>query len=317
MKPYKNEGPIRLVLADVDGTLVTQKKLLTPKTRQVVAKSADVGIAFAITSGRPPRGMQSLIRDLNVTTVVAGFNGGVFVTPRLDPIVMRDLPKDATDRALELIGDHGLVAWLYTDTAWYVQDPNGPHVDRESKTVGFGPEVTSDYSGYLAQAAKIVGVSDDFQAVAACERKVGVADRPGQGLAPERGIKRLEGRLNGMLSDEMRNAREPLGLVNREVCEVLDLRLPSYGHCKQRLCQLVGHIADQQEQLVDAVQCRADRVGVQQVADSHLCPGGQLGLLVPRQDTDRRTAAQRACTTAVPALPVPPVTKIFIEVYVV
>jgi hydroxymethylpyrimidine pyrophosphatase-like HAD family hydrolase len=85
---------------------------------------------------------------------------------------MRDLPKDATARALELIGDHGLVAWLYTDTAWYVQDPNGPHVDRESKTVGFGPEVTSDYSGYLAQAAKIVGVSDDLQAVAACERKV-------------------------------------------------------------------------------------------------------------------------------------------------
>jgi hydroxymethylpyrimidine pyrophosphatase-like HAD family hydrolase len=64
MKSYKNEDPIRLVLADVDGTLVTQKKLLTPKTRQTVAKLGDAGIAFAITSGRPPRGMQSLIRDL-------------------------------------------------------------------------------------------------------------------------------------------------------------------------------------------------------------------------------------------------------------
>jgi hydroxymethylpyrimidine pyrophosphatase-like HAD family hydrolase len=60
MKPYKNEGPIRLVLADVDGTLVTQKKLLTPKTRQAVVKLGDAGIAFALTSGRPPRGMQIL-----------------------------------------------------------------------------------------------------------------------------------------------------------------------------------------------------------------------------------------------------------------
>ena len=166
MKQYKNEGPIRLVLADVDGTLVTQDKVLTPKARQAVAKLSDAGIAFAVTSGRPPHGMETLIKDLTITTVVAGFNGGVFTTPRLDPIVMRDLPKDATARAIELIREHGLVAWLYTDTVWYVQDPEGPHVDREVKTVGFAPEVTSDYSGYLAQAAKIVGVSNDREAVA-------------------------------------------------------------------------------------------------------------------------------------------------------
>jgi Cof subfamily protein (haloacid dehalogenase superfamily) len=172
MKPYKNADPIRLVLADVDGTLVTQEKVLTAQARQAVAKLAEAGIAFAITSGRPPRGMQTLISDLNITTVVAGFNGGVFITPRLDPIVMRDLPKDAAARTIELIEEHGLVPWLYTDTTWYVQDPKGPHVDRESKTVGFGPEVTSDYSSYLAQAAKIVGVSDDLKAVAECEKKV-------------------------------------------------------------------------------------------------------------------------------------------------
>jgi Cof subfamily protein (haloacid dehalogenase superfamily) len=172
MKPYKNVDPIRLVLADVDGTLVTQEKVLTAKARQAVAKLGEAGIAFAITSGRPPRGMQTLIKDLNISTVVAGFNGGVFITPRLDPIVMRDLPKEATARAIELIGEYDLVAWLYTDTTWYVQDPKGPHVDRESKTVGFGPEVASDYSQYVAQAAKIVGVGDDLEAVAECEKKV-------------------------------------------------------------------------------------------------------------------------------------------------
>jgi Cof subfamily protein (haloacid dehalogenase superfamily) len=172
MKPYTNNDPIRLVLADVDGTLVTQQKVLTDSAREAVARLGEAGIAFAVTSGRPPRGMRTLIEDLKITTVVAGFNGGVFTTPKLDPIVMRDLPKDATARAIELINDHGLVAWLYTDTVWYVQDPKGPHVDRESKTVGFGPEVASDYSSYLAEAAKIVGVSDDLEAVAECEKAV-------------------------------------------------------------------------------------------------------------------------------------------------
>jgi Cof subfamily protein (haloacid dehalogenase superfamily) len=172
MKPYNNEDPIRLLLADVDGTLVTQEKVLTASAREAVAKLGAAGIAFAITSGRPPRGMQTLIKDLAITTVVAGFNGGVFLTPRLDPIVMRDLPTEAAARTIELIREHGLVAWLYTDTDWFVQDPKGPHVDRESKTVGFGPEVTSDYSKYIAQAAKIVGVGDDLPAVAACEKEV-------------------------------------------------------------------------------------------------------------------------------------------------
>jgi Cof subfamily protein (haloacid dehalogenase superfamily) len=172
VKPYKNQGPVRLVLADVDGTLVTQEKVLTAKAREAVSKLGKAGIAFAITSGRPPRGMQTLIRDLNISTVVAGFNGGVFVTPRLDPIVMRDLPKDAAARVIELLREQGLVAWLYTDTVWYVQDPKGPHVDRESRTVGFGPEVTSDYSLYVGQAAKIVGASDDLEAVAKCEKAV-------------------------------------------------------------------------------------------------------------------------------------------------
>jgi Cof subfamily protein (haloacid dehalogenase superfamily) len=172
MKPYNNQDPIQLVLADVDGTLVTQEKVLTAKAKEAVANLREAGITFAITSGRPPRGMQTLIKDLNLTTVVAGFNGGVYVTPRLDPIVTRDLPKDAATRALKLISEHGLVAWLYTDTVWYVQDPKGPHVDRESWTVGFRPEVTSDYSAYMGQTAKIVGVSDNLEAVAACEKVV-------------------------------------------------------------------------------------------------------------------------------------------------
>jgi Cof subfamily protein (haloacid dehalogenase superfamily) len=172
MKPYTNKDPIRLVLADVDGTLVTQEKVLTAKAKEAAAKLKEAGITFAITSGRPPGGMRTVIKELNLTTVVAGFNGGVYVTPRLDPIVTRDLPKDAATRALELIQDHGLVAWIYTDTIWYVQDPKGPHVDRESWTVGFGPEVTSDYSAYLGQTAKIVGVSNDHDAVAACEKVV-------------------------------------------------------------------------------------------------------------------------------------------------
>ena len=51
---------ISLVLADVDGTLVTEEKVLTPRAQNAVSALHDVGIRFAITSGRPPRGMAML-----------------------------------------------------------------------------------------------------------------------------------------------------------------------------------------------------------------------------------------------------------------
>ena len=48
-------GVIRLMLADVDGTLVTPDKLLTDRGGRGCAPPGEGGILFAITSGRPPR----------------------------------------------------------------------------------------------------------------------------------------------------------------------------------------------------------------------------------------------------------------------
>src|ERR1051325_6658972 len=80
---------IRLLVADVDGTLVTHDKVLTERARAAVARMRDAGIEFAVTSGRPPRGMEMLIAPLALTTPVAAFNGGMFVKADLSVIEQR------------------------------------------------------------------------------------------------------------------------------------------------------------------------------------------------------------------------------------
>src|SRR3546814_11511319 len=77
---------ISLVLADVDGTLVTHDKVLTERARASIQALRDRGIRFAITSGRPPRGMAMLVDPLRLDTPIAAFNGGVFVGADLAPI---------------------------------------------------------------------------------------------------------------------------------------------------------------------------------------------------------------------------------------
>lgn len=163
---------IRLVLADVDGTLVTPEKALTPRAVEAVKRLKQAGIAFSITSGRPPLGMQMLIDPLGLTEPIAAFNGGVFVHPDLSVMTQSFVPADIAAKAIEAIVHHGLDCWVYTDRDWLVRVPDAPHVAREQWTVKFPPTVVPDFSSHLDRVAKIVGISDDYDAVARCEADV-------------------------------------------------------------------------------------------------------------------------------------------------
>lgn len=172
----KNERPakpIRMVIADVDGTLVTQEKVLTKRAAEAVLHLQQAGIQFSVTSGRPPRGMAMLIDPLKLTQPLAAFNGGVLIDPDLTTVVdQKYLPAGVPEKVIEAIEKHGLDVWVYTDTGWFVRDPKAAHVAREQWTVKFPPTVVKTFAGLLARVAKIVGVSDDYDRVAKCETDV-------------------------------------------------------------------------------------------------------------------------------------------------
>jgi Cof subfamily protein (haloacid dehalogenase superfamily) len=163
---------VRLVIADVDGTLVTREKVLTDRARDVVSRMRVAGIEFAITSGRPPRGMQMLIEPLALTTPIAAFNGGMFINPDLSVIEQRVLQDDVIEPAMKTMTAYKLDTWIYRGTDWFVRERHGPHVDREEWTVKFPPTVVPNFNGLTNDVAKLVGVSDDFEAVCKCERAV-------------------------------------------------------------------------------------------------------------------------------------------------
>jgi Cof subfamily protein (haloacid dehalogenase superfamily) len=165
-------SPIKLVLADVDGTLVTHEKVLTPRAIASVQALARAGIAFAITSGRPPRGMQMFVEPLGLTTPLAAFNGGRFVRPDLSLVEQRVLARDAVEPVLAIIKAHQLDAWIYRGNDWFVRERHGPHVDREEWTVKFPPTVVPDFADKMDEVVKVVGISDDLEAVAKCEADI-------------------------------------------------------------------------------------------------------------------------------------------------
>jgi len=164
---------LTLLLADVDGTLVTKDKVLTERAQKVVRAMEDAGIKFAVTSGRPPKGMSMLIDPLKLATPIAGFNGGLFVKPDMSIIESHTLDPDVARKAAELIEKRGLDVWVYAGDDWLLRDLNAPHREREEHTVKFLPKVVKEFTDeHFNFAVKIVGVSDNLDKVAETENAV-------------------------------------------------------------------------------------------------------------------------------------------------
>jgi Cof subfamily protein (haloacid dehalogenase superfamily) len=160
---------IELVLADVDGTLVTDDKQLTDRAIAAVRALGDAGVKFAVTSGRPPRGMQMLVEPLSLELPLAAFNGGLFARPDMSVIEARSIEHTLVAPIVQLIGEHELDVWLYRGSQWLLRDAHVAHVAKEADTVRFAPTVVDSLDGLTEDIAKIVGVSDDLDRVAEVE----------------------------------------------------------------------------------------------------------------------------------------------------
>ena len=70
---------IKLILADIDGTLLNSNHEVTEKTRTAIAKLKDKGILFGIATGRSPYAVKHQLKEWgleNDTALIMGFNGG-------------------------------------------------------------------------------------------------------------------------------------------------------------------------------------------------------------------------------------------------
>jgi Cof subfamily protein (haloacid dehalogenase superfamily) len=160
---------IALVVSDVDGTMVTKDKRLTDKVKASVQKLHDAGIAFTITSSRPPVGMRFLIAPLGITLPVGPFNGSSMVDGQLNAIEQHLIPEAAAKCSVEVLEQHGVDIWVFTNDEWVIKRDDGKYVPHEKDTIQHDPVIVDDFAPYLAKACKIVGASGDFPLLERCE----------------------------------------------------------------------------------------------------------------------------------------------------
>lgn len=161
--------PIRLVLSDVDGTLITSEKVLTSATIEAVKRLHDAGIMFAISSGRPPRGLTMFVEPLGLTTPLCAFNGGMITTTELEPLRELTLDDDLIAPTIDVLDRHRQSVWVYQGLDWYTVDLEGPHVAREVRACQFTPIEVRNFHHLTDHVVKVVGVNDTPELVHAAQ----------------------------------------------------------------------------------------------------------------------------------------------------
>ena len=164
-------APIRLLISDIDGTLVRHDKSLSDPVVSAIQRLQATGVPVSLISARPPSGMLWIAERLKLTGPIGAFNGGTIVQPDGTVVSADRLDRAVAERALHLLDRPGVVLWLFADGCWYARGPT-THDDSERRAANIQPSPPTDFSTLLDRVDKLVGVSDDHDLLASMDGEV-------------------------------------------------------------------------------------------------------------------------------------------------
>ncbi len=120
----KNAPPIRLLALDIDGTLLTSAKQISPATLAAVQDVMRRGVHVVLASARSPSALRLLMAQLNIRGFAVAYTGALLC--RLDPdprvptqlLVERRMDLSSARAVFGAARERGLsVGWYVGDTA--------------------------------------------------------------------------------------------------------------------------------------------------------------------------------------------------------
>ncbi len=110
---------IKLIAADMDGTLLNSKHEISKENRDSINKAKENGIVFSIATGRRYEDVLPVLKENNIKCQCIVMNGGEYRDEDgkiLDKIY---LPKEKAREVLDIIKVKGLDIEIYTDRGLY------------------------------------------------------------------------------------------------------------------------------------------------------------------------------------------------------
>ncbi len=124
---------VKIILSDIDGTLLTPESTVTEKTAETVRRAVRAGLPFALVSARMPEAIYPITDKMGLRLPLVCYSGAYVLTDMGDVLfskTMRQEDARAVLTALQRDYPH-LTCNLYAGHHWYVEDLKDPRVIRE------------------------------------------------------------------------------------------------------------------------------------------------------------------------------------------
>jgi Cof subfamily protein (haloacid dehalogenase superfamily) len=140
---------IRLLVVDLDGTLVGSAGVPSPKVSDAVARAKQGGLRIALCTGRPMASCGAIAKGLELSGPHVAFNGALVKDPtERDAVFRRPLPPGSLDRLIELGRREEVCLELYTEATHYVErDWRESRLHALSIRVGYEIEAFDSFFG--------------------------------------------------------------------------------------------------------------------------------------------------------------------------
>lgn len=163
--------PIRLVVTDLDGTLLSPKREISQEAVEVIGELRQRGVPFTFITGRPPYAVDRFIQRAGITGPVAGCNGGIiFEGARI--LSKHSFPLAPLGPMLEEAAQAGLTVIFYGEgTEYCLQEtdwtkkrslPLCPLKEAVEKTTEKVNIITEDEAAFQTLLPQISALSSDY-----------------------------------------------------------------------------------------------------------------------------------------------------------
>lgn len=126
---------IKLVVSDIDGTLVNSEKELLPQTKNAIDRFIEKGGIFAIASGRPNKGIERYINELDLCNrggYIISYNGSRITDLSTGKVVyQKNIEVKQVKEIIDIADSLGVPLTTYKDDIAVTQKANDKYFELE------------------------------------------------------------------------------------------------------------------------------------------------------------------------------------------
>jgi len=112
----------KLLVVDVDGTLVDKKHAISAEDRKALAKASNLGIQVSLCTGRAPQACTNILKQLSLAGYHTFFDGALVANLEVTKqIYVQHLSQAVVKQAIEFAHLNDLTFDLYTTAQYFVE----------------------------------------------------------------------------------------------------------------------------------------------------------------------------------------------------